>query len=295
MSVLIRDLRPGVDPPAGGGFLSAAHREHQQGRAAREDRRRKLAPRPPDRRPGRHAARDRGLRPHPRPRRRRRPGRLNGLPRGFPTSILSTPISNSGAPPESPSPAKPLAVISTGAPDLIRGGVACPERSRRGEIRSAHRRRHRLRHPAGGRRQPDFSTRFASVEMTARGRAGRNDGRGKRRARRLGDEQQPGRDGAVAANFLHNGVRLVRVGSGSGPGQESRPTLCFPSRSPEADGGRPGKKHEDYYPLKSYFVTLSDGVLQRFQGVTAAPRKKAYKKDRSVQVREAGQPVVFPA
>ena len=56
-------LRPGADPPAGRGLLPAADREHQPGRAAREDRRRELAPRPPDRRPGGNAPGDRGLRP----------------------------------------------------------------------------------------------------------------------------------------------------------------------------------------------------------------------------------------
>ena len=76
-----RLLRPGADPSPRGGFLPAADREHEPGRVAREDRRRKLAPRPPDRRPGRYAQGDRGFRPDLRPWRRRRkdklrPGRL---------------------------------------------------------------------------------------------------------------------------------------------------------------------------------------------------------------------------
>ncbi len=52
---------------------------------------------------------------------------------------------------------------------LGRGGVACPERSRRGETRRALHRRRRLLRPPGARRQPDFSARSTSVEMTGGG------------------------------------------------------------------------------------------------------------------------------
>ncbi len=65
-----------------------------------------------------------------------------------------------------------------------RGGVACPERSRRGEIWRALHRRQRLRRLAGLRRPPDFSTRCASVEMTGRGRSSLQRGRFRQRSGR---------------------------------------------------------------------------------------------------------------
>ena len=72
-------LRPDADPPPRRGLLPAADREHKPRRAAREDRRGKLAARPPDRRPGGNAPGHRGLRPHRRPWRRYEPGRLRPL------------------------------------------------------------------------------------------------------------------------------------------------------------------------------------------------------------------------
>ena len=79
---------------------------------------------------------------------------------------------------------------------------------------------------------------------------------------------------AVPGNFLHNGARAVRVRFGAG--KPANPLFSGPFAG---NGyGRPGKRHEDYYPSLPSFVQHRMAFFSDSKGLEPSGAKKGIRK-----------------